>query len=384
MSAAPAAEASMAARLLRACCLLGVLAALVACGKPEPLRIGFIGGLSGRVADLGSEGKDGALFAIEQANAAGGVDGRPVELLVRDDAQDADTARRAAGELIEAGVELIIGPMTSAMAEAIIPLTNRAGVVLLSPTVTSSRFSGIDDHFFRVVSTTREYARAAADFLLRERGAGRVALIIDEGNRAYTADWADHFATAFEAGGGSVLPREHFSSGVETSLQPQVGRMLDAAPDAVVVVAGAVDAARLAQLLRQQDPLLTVLVADWAATERFVELGGVAVEGLYAPQYFDRDDASPRYRAFRAAYEARFGSSPGFASVAGYDAAQVALSAFAGRRAQPLRQRLLAMRRFEGVQQSIEFDEYGDASRAVRLTVVRNGRFLAIDKAERR
>ncbi|MBC9073610.1 ABC transporter substrate-binding protein [Thauera sp. CAU 1555] len=358
--------------------LLPLLAAwaLLACAPPEPVRIGFVGGLSGRVADLGSEGKDGAQLAIEQANAADGLAGRRIELLVRDDAQDAETARRAMRELIDAGVEVIVGPMTSAMAEVVIPLADEAGVTLISPTVTSSRFSGRDDHFFRVISATTEYARAAAGFLAGERGARRAALIIDQGNLAYTADWAEQFGAAFAEGGGAVLRVERFSSGEEASLLPQVARMLEARPDALVVVAGAVDAARIVQLLRQRAAQLDLLIADWAATERFVELGGAAAEGVFAPQYFDREDQAERFRAFRAAYEERFGASPGFASVAGYDAANVALAAVAGRSGASVKARLLAQGRFEGVQRSIVFDRYGDSSRPIHLTVVREGRFM--------
>lgn len=358
--------------------LLPLLAAwaLLACVPPEPVRIGFVGGLSGRVADLGSEGKDGAQLAVEQANAADGLAGRRIELLVRDDAQDAETARRAMRELIDAGVEVIVGPMTSAMAEVVIPLADEAGVTLISPTVTSSRFSGRDDHFFRVISATTEYARAAAGFLAGERGARRAALIIDQGNLAYTADWAEQFGTAFAEGGGAVLRVERFSSGEEASLLPQVARMLEARPDALVVVAGAVDAARIVQLLRQRAAQLDLLIADWAATERFVELGGAAAEGVFAPQYFDREDQAERFRAFRAAYEERFGASPGFASVAGYDAANVALAAVAGRSGASVKARLLAQGRFEGVQRPIVFDRYGDSSRPIHLTVVREGRFM--------
>ncbi|WP_168735238.1 ABC transporter substrate-binding protein [Pseudothauera rhizosphaerae] len=364
-------EAYWRGRLAAACALL----ALAACAPPEPVRIGFVGGLSGRVADLGGEGKDGAQLAVERANRAGGVHGRPIELIVRDDAQDADTARQAMSELIAAGVQVVVGPMTSAMAEVLIPLADAAGVVLISPTVTGSRFSGRDDNFFRVISATTEYARAAADFLAREQGVRRAALIIDEGNLAYTADWAAQFRLALVAAGGAVVAQEGFSSAVDDSLLARVARLLEAGPDALVVVAGAVDAARVVQILRRQDGRVGALVADWAATERLVELGGRAVEGLFAPQYFDREDDTERFRAFRSAYEQRFGAAPGFASVAGYDAASVAIAALAEQGEGPLKARLLA-RGFDGVQQPVVFDRYGDASRPVRFTVVRDGRFV--------
>ncbi len=70
--------------------VLGLLAvlALSACGPQEPLRVGFIGGLSDRNSDNGQSGQNGVILAVEQFNRAGGVAGRMVELVSRDDAQN--------------------------------------------------------------------------------------------------------------------------------------------------------------------------------------------------------------------------------------------------------------------------------------------------------
>ena len=87
--------------------LLGALGAGLLAGGCQwhaPWRVGFIGGLSGRFADLGSDGRNGAMLAVEQCNAAGGVSGHPIELVVTDDAHDATQAKRAFAALIEAEV----------------------------------------------------------------------------------------------------------------------------------------------------------------------------------------------------------------------------------------------------------------------------------------
>jgi branched-chain amino acid transport system substrate-binding protein len=75
---------------------LGVMlvAFLIGCAPPEPIRIGFVGGTSGRVADLGIAGRNGAQLAVELRNQAGGVAGRAVELLIRDNEQNPDMAER--------------------------------------------------------------------------------------------------------------------------------------------------------------------------------------------------------------------------------------------------------------------------------------------------
>lgn len=352
-----------------------VVSVLLACSEPAPWRVGFIGGLSGRVSDLGMAGRNGARLAVEEANAAGGVRGRPVELVVRDDGQKADQAARAVGELLGVHVDIIVGPMTSAMAEVVVPLTASSGVAVISPTVASTSFSGRDDHFFRVVATTREYAAASALYLARERGLRRVAVILDRGNEAFTADWARHFGKAFVDAGGTVVHSESFLSAQDASLQEPVGRLLDARPDAVLIAAGAVDMARIGQLVRRRDTDVMLVGTTWAATEELVAVGGRAVEGALVPQFFDREDDAPRYAAFRSAYLDRFGEQPGFASVAAYDAARLALDALANGGSGKRAHARLAGRVFEGLQQPLKIDAWGDTRRDVFMTAIRDGRF---------
>ncbi len=120
--------------------------ALAACSPPPPIKIGFIGGLSDRNSDNGQSGLNGVTLAVEQFNRAGGVDGRMVELLPRDDAQDKATAAKSAQELVDAKVEAVVGPFTSGMAAVIVPITGKAGIFQVSPTITSMDFFGKDDN----------------------------------------------------------------------------------------------------------------------------------------------------------------------------------------------------------------------------------------------
>ena len=192
--------------MLRIGALLIVLLFLSGCGPREPLRIGFIGGLSGRVTDLGEAGRNGAQIAIEEINRAGGVKGRRVELIVRDDAQSPEKAIAAVNELIAARVAAIIGPMTSAMTEVVLPLAERAGVVLVSPTVTAHNFFGVDDVLFLIMSSTRAEAESSAEYHFTESAVRHVAAIHDARNRAYTESWLRDFTVGFQARGGDVVP----------------------------------------------------------------------------------------------------------------------------------------------------------------------------------
>ena len=93
--------------LLGAALFIAILA-LAGCGRNDPIKIGLGGGLTGRVADRGIAGRDGVILAVEEKNSAGGIDGRLVELLVKDDRQDPVVAARVDRELIDAGVAVTL------------------------------------------------------------------------------------------------------------------------------------------------------------------------------------------------------------------------------------------------------------------------------------
>jgi len=365
--------------LCRRTAILLLAAACVACSEPEPVRLGFVGGISGRVADLGISGRNGALLAVEQRNAAGGIAGRRVELLQRDDEQRPETARRVVGELLAARVDAIVGPMTSSMVEACLPLADQAKIVMISPTVTSSLFSGRDDYFFRVVSSTRPYAETAARHFFERRNIRRVTAIYDQGNLAYVDSWLNDFRQRYEGLGGEVVSALGFASSADAPFSDIAKMALSPGVDGVLLLANSVDAAMLAQHLRRQNRTVPLLAAEWAATERLIELGGTAVDGMEVGQFMNRQNPSPEFQSFLAAYRQRFSQAPGFAGVAGYDAAKVVLDALAVKGDQrTLKETLLAVRHFEGAHGAIDFSEYGDAERKTYLTVVRDGQFHTV------
>lgn len=353
---------------------------LVSCQSAEPVRIGFVGGLSGKAADLGGAGRNGALLAVEQRNAAGGIDGRPVELVIQDDRQDPDTARRAVAELLEENIEIIIGPMTSSMAMAMLPLIDASEGVLLSPTATTTDLSGRDDNFLRVISSTTDYASKSARYQFEKMGTRSVAAIYDENNKSYTESWLKDFQATFEGLGGKVIMQKYFRS-ADGPVYHQLAMELAAVnADALLIVGNAVDAAMLCQQYHAIALHKRIFAAEWAATERFVELAGAAAEGVAISQFFDRNDTRSSYVKFVGAYRKRFQQEPGFAGLAGYDAAMVALEAYAARRkGVSMKDTILGLKRFQGVQQQIEFDRFGDAERETFTTVVRNGTYHTLE-----
>jgi branched-chain amino acid transport system substrate-binding protein len=352
----------------------------VACSKQEPLQIGFIGGLTGRVADLGGAGRNGAQLAVEQRNAAGGINGRPVELVVRDDGQNPETAKQVAGELIGRNIELIIGPMTSSVAVAVLPQINASKSILLSPTVTATGLGGKDDNFLRVISVTTGYASKSAHYQYDKLGIRTVAVIYDIGNKAYTESWLNDFRASFSSLGGAIVMVKNFSSAKETVFQPLVHELLASRADAVLIISNAVDSSLICQLLRKSAPGQRIAMSEWSSTERFTELAGAVAEGVVMSQFLDRNDTSQRYRDFLSAYRARFKQEPGFAGVAGYDAALVALEAHSIRKqGESLKDAIIRQKSFQGVQQVLNIDRFGDADRKTYVSVIRGAQYLTVE-----
>ena len=356
------------------------IAVLLGCEPPEPIRIGFVGGTSGRVADLGIAGRDAVLLAVELRNQSGGVAGRKVKLLIKDDQQNPEVARRAVRDLIEQGVVAIIGPMTSAMAIAVVPIANEAKVLLMSPTATTDDLTGLDDYFFRLNTSARDNASRIARYHVGQNATRRLAATYDLRNKSYTENWLDSFRATYVQGGGEVVKVIGFESGGETTFLQLAQDLLAAPVDGVLIVANSVDTALLCQQIRKLGSRVPIISSEWAATERLVELGGKAVEGVIMAQNFDRNSTAPRYRAFYQAYRDRFHREPGFGGVIAFDAANVVLDALAQRReGRSVKETVLAARRFEGVEEPMLFNEFGEVKRRLFITVVRDGQFMVVE-----
>lgn len=360
---------------------VGLLAFLSAACRQEPLslKIGYVGGLTGRVSGLGVAGRDGVLLAVEEVNRAGGVGGQRVEILSKDDRQDVEMAKRVAEEFAAADVVAIIGPMTSSMAAVMQPIVNDRKLVMISPTVTSNQFNDQDDYFFRMTMPLGINAGKLAEDALR-RGLKRFAVSVETANAAYTEDWLASFRRPFEAGGGEIIHVERFKSGDEGGFLPLAERMLKGRPDALLLLSGAMDTALIAQQVRKLGSAVPLFASEWAFTSDVVNFGGKAVEGMCSYVTYNPGSQASRHRTFLADFEARFGYKPSFAAVLAYEAAQ---GLFAGLRRNPrrdgLKEALVAVGSFAGLQGEVRINRFGDPQRETFLATVRDGQFTTID-----
>ncbi len=342
----------------------------------EPVRIGFVGALTGRYSDLGVSGRDGVILAVEEINQKGGLLGRPVSLLTRDDRQDPQAAVEADKELITSGVIAIIGHMTSTMSMAAIPLMNSTQTVMISPTTASPLLSGQKDFFFRSYEPIDKEVLELAQWILVKRGTTRMAVLYDLGNKTFAGDYAERFEKAYRALGGQVLT----TLGTEASSTKDVllgaQRLIDFDIEAVLIVHNALDTLLVMETLRKSGWKGTAFASPWSMTKEMLEQGGVIAEGLCSIVPFLPDHPSPAYQNFRKSFLQRFKREPDFPALFGYEAAQVLFRAYEKARApgQALAEAILEIREFEGLQSKIVMDEFGDPKREKHPVVIRKGR----------
>ncbi len=349
---------------------------LSGCSSENNWKFGFISSLSGGNSDLGHATRNGMLLAVEERNLLGGIDGRQIDVLIKDDKLDPKRAAEAARELIAKNVEVIIGPATSAMAEAVIDIINEAQLVTMATTVTSNDFSHLDDYFFRVLAPTSVHAALYAKFIFKNLGASNVNLAYDLSNKSYTISWRDDFIHQFEALGGKVNQALGYETGDRKRLVEISKRLVMDKPGMVIFITSAVDAALLAKLVRSIDESVAIGTAEWAGTGRLIELGGRYVEQAYVPQFLDQESQDPLYLSFKQRYYERFKSEPGFPSFISYEATSMVIEALSKNPdSRALRQTLKSMRIFRGSQGNIYFDEFGDALKASYMTQIINGRY---------
>ncbi len=366
----------------------GVLAAIIfcivlCCGTgctPSPFRIGFVGGLSGTMSDLGISGRDSLQLAAEVINEQGGIDGRSVELVIRDDRNDPDEAKKAVRELIDEDVRVIIGHMTSTMTQKTVPIANEHQVLMISPTTSTPELSGIDDYFLRVMPENTKRIIHKVEYILTDRTIRTLSAIIDVSNQGYTVPYWEQFKTSYlEKSGGTISDVVHYNSNEEVDYTHLVEKIVRNKPDALLFIANAFDTAMFCQQAAKLNYPGLLITCGWANTQELIQYGGRAVEGLFfvtvAPA-----ETKPEYETFKETFNRKYGYTPAFAAVNTYDAAMIVKQAYEQKkRGETLKDAIIRIGMFQGLQMPVFIDKYGDAARKYNRLIVKDGEFVRLE-----
>jgi branched-chain amino acid transport system substrate-binding protein len=352
------------------------LAALCGCQPAPPIKVAFIGGLSGRISELAIDGRNGAELAIEALNAQAGP---RYELRVHDDGSVAEQAPAVVDSVADEGDAFAVGPMTSMRAKAMVPEASNRHLVLISPTANSDELSGSEDYFFRVIPSAGPGAEQLAGVAIA-RGWTTASVMMEWRNRSYTESFTKRFSERFKGLGGASPNLVSYESGENPDFGKIAAALLSTHPKIVLLVCSAVDAAIVAQQLRRLDPDVQLAMSSWAASVQLLQLAGRAIDGALVMQALDLDNRAPAYVDFRKRFMERFGNPPGSGAVFSYDATMMGAEGLRRRKGdQSLRDALRTPgTAWPGLQQPLVLDRFGDSVGRLHLSEVRNGRFVML------
>ena len=345
------------------------------------IKLGFSAGLSGLKSELGISGRNGAQLAVEEINRNGGVRGRKVELLVMDDKNNAETACVVDQKLAKQGVNIIIGHMVSSVAVDTVKNANENKILLISPTIATDELSHIDDNFIRVIASNKVQGYSLAKAVLRETTARSIAIVYDENNASFARIIKEHFEVQMKDSGASVVATASFKN--RSDFKNIISEVRESKAEGILLIASAIDAGMFCQQSRKQNLKLPVFSPMWTMTNDFIQAGGADAEGAYLISQVDFENEEATYVEFQKEYQERYGESPSFSSVLSYDAVRVAAVAIqeAGTdSSDQVKDAILRVGEFSGLQGHIKLDGFGDVKNSYYLYRVQDGVFKKVGR----
>ena len=360
--------------------LAALAVALLALGcrtESGPVKIGVAGPFTD---PIGAPMLRAAELAVAEINAAGGIDGRPVELLALDDYGNPDSAIAVATRLYDSDVAGVVGHLFSSTTIAAAPVYNAPprAVVAISPSSSAPEISGAGDWTFRVCPSDGAHGLALARWARERLGLQRgTAFYL---NDDYGRGVRQTFASEFVRRGGELLAANPYL-GDRPEVDAYIERLARDRESEFVLLAG--NRGEAEEILRRADARGVRLPAMGGDGLEGIEAAGELAEGIHLTAAYVPSVPTPENNRFVAAYRRRYPDAglPNQPAAGTYDAVRLLAEAIgrAGTEREAVRDALAAvgtvLPAFAGVTGPISFDEAGDVPDGqVYVTVVRNGR----------
>jgi branched-chain amino acid transport system substrate-binding protein len=341
---------------------------VIAVAWPWSAREGF---LYGQGIDL----------AVAEVNAAGGVNGRKLQVLRVDDRETVDEGRLVAQRLASnPDVVAVIGHLHSYVTGPAAAIYDMAGLVTISPTATDPGLTTKGyRRFFRTTFTDKEVGRQMALFAAA-RGSRRSAIYYVRSD--YGRGLANAFEETFAQSGGVISDRQSYdpSGVVNREVLTRIGNdWRTRSLDTIFIAGEALPAAQLIAELRRQGLTIPVLAGDAAGTADLFGDAPTVVEGTIVASPFHPSDPRPAVREFVRQFTARFNTRPDAAAAVGYDAIRlIARGMEIAKSASPsqVATALHTMGEWDGVTGPVKFSDDGElGERAIVKMIARSGTF---------
>lgn len=350
---------------------------LVAC-KKDTIKIGFIADLSSKTSQLGVDARNGIELGVTLINEAGGINGHPVVLVVKDDEASHEQALRMHQEFKDENVAFVIGHLTSDMA-SVITSSQGDDLLFISPSMATDNLSNIDDYFLRTSPISSRQGDIISRYL-HKKNIEEIVVAYDLSNEEYTKTLYDAFENYYVGDGYSIKGVIEFNS-LTSNMEDVAEKIISYEPDDVFLLSQATDTGFLVQKLKLYNQNLNAYSVSWSMTNDLIETGGAAVEntifiGIYIP-----DNISKEYQAFSERYNDTYNVNPTFISVLSYDAFTVLVEGIShAKKLTPdsVKEAIIEIKDFKALQEGFSIDQYGDNNRAYMLYRLQNGEFVPL------
>jgi branched-chain amino acid transport system substrate-binding protein len=293
-------------------------------GAADAIKVGEFCSLTGTEATFGVSSHEGTALAIEEINKAGGVLGKPLQLLHEDNRSTAGESVTIVKKFISRDkVVAVLGEVASGRSLEAAPVCQAAGIPMISPSSTNPKVTAVGDCIFRVCFTDPFQGRLIAEFARKSLKLSRVAVFSDVSS-AYGDGLRQYFTDAFTAAGGQVVVQQKYSS-KDKDFKAQLTAIKAANPEGICVPGYYNEVGLIVKQARELGITVPMFGGDgWEAPELIQIAGGDALKNTYYSTHFSPIQDTPEAQRFVAAYKARYnGKVPDAMAALGYDSAKI-------------------------------------------------------------
>ncbi|KUG29289.1 branched-chain amino acid abc transporter, amino acid-binding protein [hydrocarbon metagenome] len=350
----------------------------------DPIKIGAVLSVTGPASFLGEPEKNTLTMLAEKINAAGGILGRPLEMIILDDETDVNKAVLASQRLLKKdNVAAVLGPTVSGNTLAIMSAFPPAKVPLVSCAAAEKIVNPVNPWIFKTAQSDRH---AVLSILEHAKKQGYKKLAIITVSDGYGQAGREVLKELVPAGGFELVADEVYGP-KDTDMSAQLTKLKAASPDAIICWGTNPGPAVIARNRVQLGMDTPLYMSHGVASKKFIELAGEAAEGLLlpagkltvAPILPDSDPQKPVLLAYAKDYEAAFGQPVSSFGGYGYDAFYLVKQAIeAGNSADPqsIRDNLEKIQGFVGISGVFNFtpeDHNGLDQSAFVMVTIKNG-----------
>lgn len=303
-----------------------VMLAIVQAHAANSIKIGVAGPLTGDQGAFGQELKNGAIIAVEEWNAKGGVLGKKVEIVWGDDQHDPKQAVAVANKFVNEGVVGVIGHFNSSCSIPASTIYHDGKVVQLTPASTNPQFTerGLWN-LFRVCGRDDQQGGVAANFIVKKLKSRRVAVLHDK--TTYGQGLADETAKALEKAKIKPVYYSGITQG-DKEYRPVLTTMKGKDPEVLFYGGIYPEAILLTKQMRELGMKTIFISGDGVWTKEFIDIAGQAAEGAFIT--FTPDQAKIKEaQGVIKKHKEKFGSEVGAYTVYSYVATNILLDSIA-------------------------------------------------------